>query len=258
MALLTSLYLCSRTVYAAVGTPTGSGARVVAAAQTELPEGCLINGVITNETDLTAALKEFFTANKLPMNRVALIAGGSQFMHRILSLPAMSEKKRMAVLSHELASGGAEVKAPLDDYMLLSRDARTRVDTVLATRVEQSVIAGYDALAWVMSDSEFTLDINNPEEPKILCVGNNPDRQNIYGAALGLYNSRIVKLINKKGMLKSSVIIDELPTIYFKGLDNLIATARSNKVAVCLGFQDFSQLVRDYGDKEAKVDFTGI
>ena len=108
-------------------------------------------------------------------------------------------------------------------------------------------------LYWVMSDSEFTLDINNPEEPKILCVGNNPDRQNIYGAALGLYNSRIVKLVNKKGKLKSSIIIDELPTIYFKGLDNLIATARSNKVAVLLGFQDFSQLVRDYGDKEARV-----
>jgi len=141
MALLTSLYLCSRTVYAAVGTPTGSGARVVAAAQTELPEGCLINGVITNEADLTAALKEFFTANKLPMNHVALIAGGSQFMHRILSLPAMSEKKRMAVLSHELASGGAEVRAPLDDYMLLSRDAKTRVDTVLATRVVQGRVA---------------------------------------------------------------------------------------------------------------------
>jgi hypothetical protein len=108
-------------------------------------------------------------------------------------------------------------------------------------------------LYWVMTGNDFTLDINNPEEPKILCVGNNPDRQNIYSAALGLYNSRIVKLINKKGMLKSSVIIDELPTIYFRGLDNLIATARSNKVAVCLGFQDFSQLNRDYGDKESKV-----
>jgi len=108
-------------------------------------------------------------------------------------------------------------------------------------------------LYWVMSDSEFTLDINNPDEPKILCVGNNPDRQNIYGAALGLYNSRIVKLINKKDKLKSSVIIDELPTIYFKGLDHLVATARSNKVAVCLGFQDYSQLKRDYGDKEAAV-----
>lgn len=108
-------------------------------------------------------------------------------------------------------------------------------------------------LYWVMTGNDFTLDINNPKEPKVLCVGNNPDRQNIYSAALGLYNSRIVKLINKKGQLKSSVIIDELPTIYFRGLDNLIATARSNKVAVCLGFQDFSQLNRDYGDKESKV-----
>jgi len=108
-------------------------------------------------------------------------------------------------------------------------------------------------LYWVMTGDDFTLDINNPDEPKILCVGNNPDRQNIYSAALGLYNSRIVKLINKKGQLKSAVIIDELPTIYFRGLDNLIATARSNKVAVCLGFQDFSQLKRDYGDKEAAV-----
>lgn len=116
----------------------------------------------------------------------------------------------------------------------------------------------------VMTGNDFTLDINNPDDPKVLVVGNNPDRQNIYSAALGLYNSRIVKLINKKKIknketgeekrtLKSSVIIDELPTIYFRGLDNLIATARSNRVAVCLGFQDFSQLVRDYGDKEAKV-----
>ena len=100
-------------------------------------------------------------------------------------------------------------------------------------------------LYWVLTGNDFTLDINNPEEPKILCMGNNPDRQSIYGAALGLYNSRLIRLINKKGKLKSSLIIDEL--------DNLIATARSNKVSVCLGFQDFSQLERDYGEKEAKV-----
>ena len=108
-------------------------------------------------------------------------------------------------------------------------------------------------LYWVMTGNDFSLDINNPKEPKLLCMGNNPDRQNIYSAALGLYNSRIVKLINKKKQLKCAVIIDELPTIYFRGLDNLIATARSNKVGVLLGFQDFSQLTRDYGEKESKV-----
>ena len=109
------------------------------------------------------------------------------------------------------------------------------------------------ALYWVMSGNDFTLDLNNPKAPKVLCMGNNPDRQSIYGAALGLYNSRIIRLINQKGKLKSAVIIDELPTIYFRGLDNLIATARSNKVAVCLGFQDFSQLKRDYGERQATV-----
>ena len=108
-------------------------------------------------------------------------------------------------------------------------------------------------LYWVMTGNDFSLDINNPKEPKLLCVGNNPDRQNIYSAALGLYNSRIVKLINKKRQLKCAVSIADLPTIYFGVLDNLIATARSNKVGVLLGFQDFSQLTRDYGEKESKV-----
>ena len=66
-----------------------------------------------------------------------------------------------------------------------------------------------------MTGDDFSLDVNNPNEPKVLVVGNNPDRQNNYSAALGLYNSHIVKLINKKHQLKSSVIIDELPPIYF-------------------------------------------
>jgi hypothetical protein len=108
-------------------------------------------------------------------------------------------------------------------------------------------------LYWVTSKSDFTLDLNNPDEPKILCIGNNPDRIKIYGAALGLFTTRMVKTINKPNKQKCALIIDELPTIYFSGIDNLIATARSNKVATWLGIQDFSQLKRDYGDKEATV-----
>lgn len=109
------------------------------------------------------------------------------------------------------------------------------------------------ALYWVMTGDDFTLDINNPEEPKIVCMGNNPDRQTIYGTTLALYTSRMFKLINHKKKLKSVVLLDELPTVFIKGLDNLIATARSNKVAIVLGAQDKSQLKRDYGDKEAEV-----
>jgi hypothetical protein len=108
-------------------------------------------------------------------------------------------------------------------------------------------------LYYVLSQSEFTLDLNNPDAPKIICMGNNPQKQQVYGAVLSLYISRIVKLVNQKGKLKSSLVFDEFPTIYFNGIDNLIATARSNKVATCLGVQDYSQLRKDYGREQADV-----
>lgn len=114
------------------------------------------------------------------------------------------------------------------------------------------------ALYWVLSGNDFDLDMNNPEHPKIVCIGNNPDRQSIYGTTLALFTSRMIKLINHKHKRHCSVLLDELPTIKIKGLDNLIATARSNKVAVVLGAQDKSQLSRDYGDKEAEVIFNTV
>ncbi|WP_072945069.1 conjugal transfer protein MobC [Flavobacterium granuli] len=108
-------------------------------------------------------------------------------------------------------------------------------------------------LYYVLSGNDFTLDINNPAEPKIICMGNNPQKIQIYGAVLSLYVSRLVKLVNQKGKLKSSLIFDEFPTIYLNNMDSLIATARSNKVATCLGIQDFSQLRKDYGREQADV-----
>lgn len=104
---------------------------------------------------------------------------------------------------------------------------------------------------WTLSGDDFTLDLNNPNDSKILCVGNNPENQTTYSAVLALFNSRISKLVNKKKQRPFSMIVDELPTIYFRGVDNLIATARSNKVSICLGVQDLSQLVRDYGKDQA-------
>ena len=108
-------------------------------------------------------------------------------------------------------------------------------------------------LYWVLSGNDFTLDINNPAHPKIVCMGNNPEKQQIYGAVLSLFISRMVRQVNKKGMLKSSLIFDEFPTIYFNNMDSLIATARSNKVATTLAMQDFSQLKKDYGKEQADV-----
>ena len=113
-------------------------------------------------------------------------------------------------------------------------------------------------LYWTLSGDDFTLDINNPDEPKIICVGNNPRRQSVYGTTLAMLMSQLFKIINMPGKLHSAVLIDELPTIYLKGLDNLINTARENKVAVVIGAQDKSQLVRDYDTKESDVIFNTV
>lgn len=108
-------------------------------------------------------------------------------------------------------------------------------------------------LYYVLSGNDFTLDINNPDEPKIVCMGNNPQKIQVYGAVLSLYISRLIKMVNKKNRMKSSLVFDEFPTIYLNNMDSLIATARSNKVATTLGVQDFSQLKKDYGKDQADV-----
>ena len=104
-----------------------------------------------------------------------------------------------------------------------------------------------------LSGNDFTLDIINPTDPKIVCMGNNPQNQQIYGAVLPLYISRMIKLVNKKDQLPCSLIFDEFPTIYFNGIDGLIATARSNRVATTLAIQDISQLKKDYDKEQADV-----
>jgi hypothetical protein len=108
-------------------------------------------------------------------------------------------------------------------------------------------------LYYVLSGNDFSLDINNPAAPKVVCLANNPQKSQVYGAVLSLYINRINKLVNRKRQQKCSMIFDEFPTIYLNGIDSLIATARSNKVAVTLAVQDYSQLKKDYGREQADV-----
>ena len=109
------------------------------------------------------------------------------------------------------------------------------------------------SLYWVLSGADFTLDINRTEEPKIVCMGSNPQKTQTYGAVLSLYTTALTRMVNRKGGQKCSLLFDEFPTLYFNGIDSLIATARSNKVATTLAVQDSSQLRLHYGKESADV-----
>ncbi len=108
-------------------------------------------------------------------------------------------------------------------------------------------------LYYVLTGNDFTLDINNPLAPKIVCVGNSPQKASVYGAVMSLYFTTMARLVNRRGGIKSSIVMDEFTTLYVHGVDTLLATARSNKVALTLALQDGNQLRLHYGKEMADV-----
>jgi uncharacterized membrane protein YgdD (TMEM256/DUF423 family) len=138
------------------------------------------------------------------------------------------------------------------------RDAIEQLEGQIASAKVTLARLSSPQLYFVLSGSDFTLDINNPDEPKLLCIGNNPQKIQIYGAVISLYINRLIKLVNQKGRRKCSLVFDELPTVDINNIDVLIATARSNKVSTCLGIQDFSQLRKDYGRERADVIMNSV
>ena len=138
------------------------------------------------------------------------------------------------------------------------RDAIEQLEGQIASAKVTLARLSSPQLYYVLSGNDFTLDINNPEEPKLLCIGNNPQKIQIYGAVISLYINRLIKLVNQKGRRKCSLVFDELPTVDISNIDVLIATARSNKVSTCLGIQDFSQLRKDYGRERAEVIMNSV
>jgi hypothetical protein len=151
-----------------------------------------------------------------------------------------------------------EIKVLMNPFIsAYQRDAMPQLEGQIASAKIGLARLASPQLYYVLSGNDFTLDVNNPNEPKIICVGNNPQKLQVYGAVLSLYISTMIKLVNRKGQMKSSLIFDEFPTIYFNNMDSLIATARSNKVSTALAVQDFSQLKKDYGAEQSDV-ITGI
>lgn len=167
----------------------------------------------------------------------------------VIELSLVDYKDLFAVLSTE-----PEIEVLINPFISAwKNEAFEQLEGQIASAKISLARLSSPQLYYVLSGSDFSLDINNPNEPKVVCLANNPQKSQVYGAVLSLYVNRINKLVNRKHQQKCSLIFDEFPTIYFNGIDNLIATARSNKVAVTLGVQDYSQLKKDYGREQAEV-----
>ncbi|MBB5395164.1 conjugal transfer protein MobC [Mucilaginibacter sp. AK015] len=167
----------------------------------------------------------------------------------VIELSLVDYKELFAVLTSE-----PEIEVLINPFISAWRnEAFEQLEGQIASAKISLARLSSPQLYYVLSGNDFSLDINNPTDPKVVCLANNPQKSQVYGAVLSLYVNRINKLVNRKQQQKCSLIFDEFPTIYFNGIDHLIATARSNKVAVTLAVQDYSQLKKDYGREQAEV-----
>lgn len=107
-------------------------------------------------------------------------------------------------------------------------------------------------LYYVLSGDDFDLDINNPQHPVVLCMGNNPQKIMTYGAVLSLYGNRILKIINQKNKVKCALVFDEWPTLNLE-LNMVVSTGRQNKICCYIGLQELNQVRKEYGKDSAEV-----
>ena len=165
-----------------------------------------------------------------------------------IELAQIEYEKLFAVLSLE-----PTIEVLLNPFQsALKRGAAEQLEGQIASAKIGLARLASPQLYFILSGSDFSLDVNNPDAPKLVCVGNNPSKTQIYGAVISLCTERMLKLVNQKGKLKSSLIFDEYPTIY-ADLGPHIATARGNLSATTLALQDTSQLRKDYGKEQADV-----
>ena len=133
----------------------------------------------------------------------------------------------------------------------LKNKAMEQLEGMIGTlRVYTSRLATKESY-WIFhkDGDDFDLKVSDPKSPSYLLIANDPEMESIIGALNALILNRLVTRVNT-GQGKNipvSIIVDELPTLYFHKIDRLIGTARSNKVSVALGFQELPQLEADYG-----------
>lgn len=171
------------------------------------------------------------------------ITGEFSDMPHVLSLLGRSYSDTFDLLmrNDNIASLMAPFKSAYDSK------ANDQLEGMVGTlRVNASRLVSPEAY-WVFSGDDFDLKISDREHPSYLVIANDPEKEQIIGTLNALILNRLVTRVNSKGNIPVSLIIDELPTLYFHKIDRLIGTARSNKVAVTLGFQELPQLEADYG-----------
>ena len=207
------------------------------------------------KVDSSSGTDQFFTQSAINMLSCVIYflsryeGGRYSTLPHVLSFMNLKYEEMFTVLYTE-----PELKSLLSPFKSAhDRGAYDQLEGQLGTlKINISRLATKETF-WVFSGDDVNLKISDPEDPSILIIANDPDTQEINSACYSVVLNRLTKLVNKKGNNPVSLIIDEVPTLYIHRVENLIATARSNRVAILLGLQELPQFEQQYGKQTSST-----
>lgn len=157
-------------------------------------------------------------------------------------------------ISEDYEAGGmiASLRESID------RGSERTVAGMLSTLQNALSVLNNPDIFWILSSNDVDLHLNNPENPQFLCLGNDSTLPNVYTPAISLIISVALKQMNQPNQQKSVVLLDEAPTCFVPNIEQIPATARSNKIATIFGVQDYAQLADKYGEEKAQVVISNL
>ncbi|WP_052259589.1 type IV secretion system DNA-binding domain-containing protein [Flavobacterium sp. KMS] len=157
-------------------------------------------------------------------------------------------------ISEDYEAGGmiASLRESID------RGSERTVAGMLSTLQNALSVLNTPDIFWILSSNDVDLHLNNPENPQFLCLGNDSTLPNVYTPAISLIISVALKQMNQPNQQKSVVLLDEAPTVFIPNIEQIPATARSNKIATVFGVQDYAQLADKYGEEKAQVIISNL
>ncbi|NDP21387.1 MAG: type IV secretion system DNA-binding domain-containing protein [Paludibacter sp.] len=140
----------------------------------------------------------------------------------------------------------------------IERGSEKTVAGMLSTLQNALSILNSQDIFWILSGNDVDLHLNNPENPSMLCLGNDSTLPGVYSPIISLITAVSLKQMNRPNQEKSIILLDEAPTIFIPNIEQIPATARSNRIATVFGVQDMSQLIDKYGKDKSEVIISNL
>jgi len=144
------------------------------------------------------------------------------------------------------------------DAFISGIDSERQTAGVMSTLANALKKISTQRLFMALSADEVPLDINNPKNPSVVCIVNNPKFETAYSPAIATILHTITKQMSVRKRMSSFFLAEEASTFRLLNMQRIPATLRSYDILTVYVLQDKIQNDLMYGDKASKAILSNL